>query len=84
MQAKTATVTINSVMREAAFQQGVRDYWRRAPIPGNLPQQAQETYERGRLFAAASGAKLIHISRGKVCDEQRRAFAKLYKERIIL
>lgn len=83
-QITTKPVTMNSVMRAPAFQQGMTDYWAGQPIPLRLPPESEWDYERGRLFAAATGHKFIHSVKGRVKEEQLWQYARLRKQRDIL
>lgn len=84
-QIKTRTVTCNSIMSTPAFQQGVRDYALARGFKAlQMDPKTEWDYERGRLFAAATGAKAIIITRGKVSEKQQLAYSMLSKERIII
>lgn len=84
-QTDTREVSLNSIMRTPGFQQGVNDYTTGKPWPTRqLPREAEWDYERGRLFAAATGQKLVRIKRGRVEPGQIATFAKLLREGTII
>ena len=87
-QAKTKTTSIDSVMLNKAFAEGMFEVSMGFPFSDKVQGGYDWYYERGRLFAVATGERAVRVIRqgGRkfVDPTQVRKFIELYNAKVIL
>jgi len=85
-------VTFSYIMSKAGFKKGMEDFHAGRPIPegivwarcGQRMENQTWNYERGRLFAAATGIKKLEFNGSKPSREMVHLMTRLAQERVII
>ena len=77
-QVEQGRVSIQSIVRRYAFQQGVRDVLANRPAFYDGWEDYVDAYERGRHFAAACKARRIRVPKIRIGQKINPAVIRLY------